>query len=88
MKNLLVPFLLAGVMAPALAAAPSVPDAAQLKKMTQRYAPVQLTADASKLSAGDRKAIAATGNTITGKVISEEHVHPDGYEEHIIRWVD
>ena len=58
MKNLLVPFLLAGVMAPALAAAPSVPDAAQLKKMTQRYAPVQLTADASKLSAGDRKAIA------------------------------
>ena len=58
MKNLLVPFLLAGAMVPALAAAPSVPDAAQLKKMTQRYAPVQLTADASKLSAGDRKAIA------------------------------
>ncbi|HEY1043686.1 MAG TPA: hypothetical protein VGE60_07485 [Telluria sp.] len=58
MKNLLVPFLLAGAMAPALAAAPSIPDAAQLKKMAQRYAPVQLRADASKLSAGDRKAIA------------------------------
>ncbi|MFD2366535.1 hypothetical protein [Pseudoduganella sp. GCM10020061] len=58
MKNLLVPFLLAGAMVPALAAAPSTPDAAQLKKMTQRYAPVQLKADASKLSAGDRKAIA------------------------------
>ncbi len=25
--------------------------------------------------------------SISGKVIAEQHVHPAGYEEHIIRWV-
>ncbi|HEU4851643.1 MAG TPA: hypothetical protein VFT37_05760 [Telluria sp.] len=58
MKTFLVPLLMAGAMAPALAATPATPDAVQLKAMTQRYAPVQLKADVSKLSAGDRKAIA------------------------------
>jgi hypothetical protein len=27
------------------------------------------------------------GIDVTGKVISEEYVHEDGLEEHIIRWV-
>ena len=40
------------------------------------------------LIAGDRRAIAASGNTVTGKVVSEEYVHEDGYEEHIVRWVN
>jgi len=56
MKKILVPLLFASVLAPASADVPA--SAAQLTKMTQRYAPVQLKADASKLSPGDRKAIA------------------------------
>jgi hypothetical protein len=57
MKNLLTPLVLAiaGVTASAATAAPA--DVAELQRMTRRYAPVQLKADASKLSAGDRQAI-------------------------------
>lgn len=40
------------------------------------------------LISGDRIAIAGSGNTVSGKVISEEFVHEDGYEEHLIHWVD
>lgn len=40
------------------------------------------------LLSGDRRAITESGNTVTGKVISEEFVHEDGYDEHIIKWVD
>ena len=39
------------------------------------------------LITGDRVAIVETGNTITGKVISEEYVHEDGLDEHIVNWV-
>lgn len=39
------------------------------------------------LIAGSRQKIEDLGLTITGKVISEQHVHPEGFEEHIIRWV-
>lgn len=56
MKKILLPLLLAGALSPAFADTPAT--AAQLVKMTQRYAPVQLKADTSKLSPGDRKAIA------------------------------
>lgn len=56
MKKILLPLLLAGALSPAFADTPAT--AAQLVKMTQRYAPVQLKADSSKLSPGDRKAIA------------------------------
>jgi len=38
------------------------------------------------LLSGNRDAIIATDNTITGKVISEEFVHEDGLEEHIVDW--
>ncbi|HEY0062516.1 MAG TPA: hypothetical protein VGC21_10365 [Telluria sp.] len=64
MKNLLAPFLFAlGASAaqaaePATApAAPHVATAAELNAMARRYAPVDLRADTSALSAGDRAAI-------------------------------
>jgi uncharacterized cysteine cluster protein YcgN (CxxCxxCC family) len=40
------------------------------------------------LQAGSRKAIEESGNTVSGKVISEEFVHEDGYDEHVIHWVE
>ncbi|PWF49413.1 dipeptidyl-peptidase 3 family protein [Massilia glaciei] len=65
MKNLLVPciwLLAAGAASaapasPAVAPVPSVASAAQLNQMAQRFAPVSLRADTSKLSAGDKAAI-------------------------------
>ena len=30
----------------------------------------------------------ASDNTVTGKVISEEFVHEDGLEEHIVDWAN
>jgi len=63
--TLLASFLLAGAAASAADApvaamtAPRVATAAELGAMGKRYAPVDLTADVSGLSAGDRKAIAA-----------------------------
>ena len=39
------------------------------------------------LIAGDRKAMIASDITITGKVVSDEFVHEDGFEEHIVHWV-
>src|SRR5262249_59629389 len=55
MKNFLIPLVLAAAGTAATAAPASVAD---LQKMTKRFAPVELKADASRLSAGDRKAIA------------------------------
>ncbi|MDT8397988.1 MAG: YcgN family cysteine cluster protein [Pseudomonadales bacterium] len=39
------------------------------------------------LLTGDRKALVETGNSVSGKVISEDHVHEEGFDEHIIHWV-
>ncbi|ALO46132.1 YcgN family cysteine cluster protein [Pseudohongiella spirulinae] len=39
------------------------------------------------LLTGSRQAMLDEGIAVTGKVISEEYVHDDGIEEHIIRWV-
>src|SRR5580704_2682643 len=39
------------------AAAPAIPDLAQLKTMTERFAPTPLRVDTSSLSAGDQKAL-------------------------------
>jgi uncharacterized cysteine cluster protein YcgN (CxxCxxCC family) len=39
------------------------------------------------LISGSRAAMADAGISVNGKTVSEEFVHPDGYEEHIIRWV-
>ncbi len=40
------------------------------------------------LVTGDRKAMESGDHSITGKVISAEFVHPEGMEEHIIRWAE
>lgn len=39
------------------------------------------------LLAGSRDKMESAGIGVGGKVISEEYVHPEGFEEHIIRWV-
>ncbi|WLI88135.1 hypothetical protein Q4S45_15495 [Massilia sp. R2A-15] len=65
MKNILAPVILMVAAGAAGAAdsskpatAPTVATAAQLDAMAKRFAPVDLTADTSKLSAGDKAAIA------------------------------
>jgi uncharacterized cysteine cluster protein YcgN (CxxCxxCC family) len=40
------------------------------------------------LIAGNRKAMIDSGNTVTGKVISEEYVHDEELEDHIVHWVN
>jgi hypothetical protein len=40
------------------------------------------------LLSGSRAAMEAAGIAVRQQVLSEEHVHPEGWEEHIIRWVD
>lgn len=39
------------------------------------------------LLTGSRQAMQEAGINVTGRVISEEYVHEDGLEEHVIRWV-
>lgn len=63
MKNILLPIVLAVACATASAQTASaqtavVPDEAALRAMAARYAPVELRADTSALSAGDKVAIA------------------------------
>lgn len=57
MKKILLPLALA-VACATVFAAPVPAGVADLNKMSKRYAPIALTADTSKLSAGDKKAIA------------------------------
>ena len=40
------------------------------------------------LVCGDREVVHAVGASIRGRAISDEFVHPDGFEEHIIHWVE
>jgi uncharacterized cysteine cluster protein YcgN (CxxCxxCC family) len=40
------------------------------------------------LVSGSRETVHEAGISVRGKVISEEHVHPDGWDEHIIHWVE
>ena len=39
------------------------------------------------LLAGSRREMETAGILLKGRVISEEYVHPEGFEEHVIRWV-
>jgi uncharacterized cysteine cluster protein YcgN (CxxCxxCC family) len=39
------------------------------------------------LLTGSREQMQTLGIAVTGRVISEEYVHDDGLEEHVIRWV-
>jgi len=40
------------------------------------------------LETGDRDSVHRAGVSIRGRAISDEYVHPDGYDEHIITWVE
>jgi len=40
------------------------------------------------LISGDPNSVHKAGITITGKVVSEEYVHPDELEEHLVHWLD
>jgi len=58
MKKILFPLLMAAAVGSACAAPSAPATVEQLNAMSARYAPVELSADTSHLSAGDRKAIA------------------------------
>lgn len=40
------------------------------------------------LVSGDKMSVHEAGISIRGRAISDEFVHPDGYDEHIITWVE
>lgn len=40
------------------------------------------------LISGNKNTVHQAGISVKGRVLSEEFVHPDGLEEHIIRWVE
>lgn len=40
------------------------------------------------LVCGNRQRVHQAGVSVSGKVISEEYVHPDQIEEHIVQWVE
>lgn len=40
------------------------------------------------LVSGSREAVHELGVSIRGRAISDEYVHPDGYDEHIVHWVE
>lgn len=40
------------------------------------------------LLSGDGQSVHAAGVSIRGRAISDEYVHPDGYDEHIVTWVE
>jgi uncharacterized cysteine cluster protein YcgN (CxxCxxCC family) len=40
------------------------------------------------LVSGDRDSVHAAGISIRGRCVSEEHVHPDGYDEHVVHWAE
>lgn len=40
------------------------------------------------LVSGDPESVHAAGISIRGRSVSDEFVHPDGYDEHIVHWVE
>ena len=40
------------------------------------------------LVSGERESVHEAGISIRGRSISDEYVHPDGYDEHIISWIE
>ncbi len=40
------------------------------------------------LVSGDRESVHRAGVSIRGRAVSDEFVHPDGYDEHIVHWVE
>lgn len=48
----------------------------------------QPLADWHYLVSGDRETVHLAGISIRGRAVSDEYVHPDGYDEHIVHWVE
>ena len=40
------------------------------------------------LVSGSRDSVHRAGESIRGRALSDEYVHPDGFEEHIVHWVE
>ena len=40
------------------------------------------------LVSGDKMSVHEAGISIRGRAVSDEYVHPDGYDEHIVTWVE
>ncbi len=40
------------------------------------------------LVTGDPESVHRAGVSIRGRAVSDEYVHPDGYDEHVISWVE
>ncbi len=40
------------------------------------------------LESGSRETVHAAGVSIRGRAVSDEYVHPDGFDEHIVHWVE
>jgi uncharacterized cysteine cluster protein YcgN (CxxCxxCC family) len=40
------------------------------------------------LESGSRESVHRAGVSIRGRAVSDEYVHPDGFEEHIVQWVE
>ena len=40
------------------------------------------------LVSGSKESVHEAGISIRGRAISDEYVHPDGYDEHIVTWVE
>lgn len=48
----------------------------------------QPLADWHPLVSNDPESVHRAGISIRGRAVSDEYVHPDGYDEHIIHWVE
>lgn len=48
----------------------------------------QALPDWHPLVSGDSNSVHKAGVSIRGRAISDEYVHPDGYDEHIVHWVE
>ena len=40
------------------------------------------------LVSGSRDSVHEAGASVLGRTLSEEYVHPDGFEEHIVHWAE
>lgn len=40
------------------------------------------------LVSGDSESVHRAGMSVRGRAISDEYVHPDGFDEHIVHWVE
>lgn len=82
-RNVLVPDCLVLDMAVLQASVDWIPDTCAYKL---RYQNKPLP-EWHPLLTGSRERMQALGIAVTGRVISEDYVHDDGLEEHVIRWV-